>query len=378
MTKILGPPSYENWTVSQSGKQADDAYECPLFTDADINGEALEGYGPYQFLNAGHIYGPSGGIRSAIFLRVEWYRQLSTMHDFSPMDKTDLGYYHGGDANDEIAALMSLALGARIKAGGITREFKRGRDPRGWPCSWDFHYDPVFTKSTSGEVVPSATGKRSLDDLQPLQLLPRMTPSAAIALIRSARLYQEALWIAEAEPSLSWLLLVSSIEVAAVCWRSSEESSVERLITARPQLVELLRSTQIPNLVEQVAAEIAPSLGATKKFIDFLITFLPSAPISRPPIKEQISWEERNLKDIFSKIYGHRSHALHGGTPFPQPMCQTAFKREDWDAPYEKPYGLASSFLGGTWLVEDTPLLLHTFEYIARGALLKWWHSLVP
>jgi len=363
--------------VSQNGKQAHEAYECPLFTDADIDGEALEGYGPYQFLNAGHIYGPSGDVRTAIFFRVEWHLHLS-MYEYRSMDKTDLGYYHGGDANDEIAALLSLALGARIKAGGITREFKRGLDPRGRPSSWDYHNDPVFTKSTSGQIVPSATGKRSLSDLQPLQLLPRMTPFAAIALIRSARLYQEALWIAESEPSLSWLLLVSAIEVAAACWRSGDESFVERLAAAKPQLVELLRSTKIQNLVEQVAAEIAPSLGATKKFIDFLITFLPPSPTLRPPIKEQLSWEERHLKDVFSKIYGHRSHALHGGTPFPQPMCQPAFKRDDWDAPYEKPYGLASSYLGGTWLVEDTPLLLHTFNYIARGVLLNWWNSLVP
>lgn len=374
MVAISGPRSYQNWIACVEGKPSREAYECPLFTDADLNGHRVNDYGPYKFLNVGPISPAYGAVRPIMVLRVEWH--LSDDYEYKPMEETDVGYYHGGDANDEIAALASLAFGIRMKAGGITREFKRRFDPRGWPCSQELHYNPIFIKRMSGAVIPRATGARSLTDLQPLQMLPIMTPSAAIALIRSARLYQEALWIAESEPSLSWLLLVSAIEVAASYWRSSEESPTERLTAAKPDLVDLLRRTGISNLVEQVAAIIAPSLGATKKFIDFLITFLPSAPMARPPVKEQIFWEERNLKAIFTKIYGYRSLALHGGTPFPAPMCQTALKPHDWDAPYEKPSGLATGYLGGVWLAEDTPILLHTFEYIARGALLKWWDSI--
>jgi len=35
-----------------------------------------------------------------------------------------------------------------------------------------------------------------------------------VALTRAARLYQDALWMIESEPSLAWLLLVSAIETA--------------------------------------------------------------------------------------------------------------------------------------------------------------------
>jgi hypothetical protein len=31
---------------------------------------------------------------------------------------------------------------------------------------------------------------------------------------------------------------------------------------------------------------------------------------------------------------------------------------------------------GGVWKAEDVPILLNTFEYIARNVLLNWWASL--
>jgi hypothetical protein len=39
-----------------------------------------------------------------------------------------------------------------------------------------------------------------------------MEPGDATALVRSARFYSDALWIAEAEPDLAWLFLVSALE----------------------------------------------------------------------------------------------------------------------------------------------------------------------
>ncbi len=42
-----------------------------------------------------------------------------------------------------------------------------------------------------------------------------------------------------------------------------------------------------------------------------------------------------------------------------------------------RPTSLATMANGGVWIIDDTPILLHTFEYIVRGALLNWWVSLV-
>lgn len=74
------------------------------------------------------------------------------------------------------------------------------------------------------------------------------------------------------------------------------------------------------------------------------------------------------------KIYDYRSKALHDGTPFPAPMCEPPFYNKEWSVTYaEKPHGGAVGAMGGTWLAKDIPLLLHTFEYITRGTLIKWW-----
>jgi len=36
------------------------------------------------------------------------------------------------------------------------------------------------------------------------------------------------------------------------------------------------------------------------------------------------------------------------------------------------------SVSGGSWQISDTPLHLHTFEYMVRAALLKWWKWCLP
>jgi len=42
----------------------------------------------------------------------------------------------------------------------------------------------------------------------------------------------------------------------------------------------------------------------------------------------------------------------------------------------EVPFGLNSGGLGGVWKASETPMLLSTFEYITRGAPLRWWDEL--
>jgi hypothetical protein len=123
-------------------------------------------------------------------------------------------------------------------------------------------------------------------------------------------------------------------------------------------------------------ARAGPYLGATRKFIDFVKEFLPDPPPVRPAPWGQFSWEPQEMQRIMKLIYGYRSQALHGGKPFPAPMCIPPVKGRNSPAPSKIPPGTAMSYLGGTWLREDTPICLHTFEYIVRGTLLNWWSSL--
>jgi hypothetical protein len=64
VNRTIGPPSYENWKAASQDSSLLGGYEVPLFTDAHITGEILEGFGPYQFLNPIAISSASGSIEA--------------------------------------------------------------------------------------------------------------------------------------------------------------------------------------------------------------------------------------------------------------------------------------------------------------------------
>jgi len=368
---ISNPPVYANWAAARSNRPILETAEYRLFTDAWVTGEAK--HGPYLFLNTVVRHQPKL-IQPAIVLRIDLHME------FQPPDmtKTDADRYHAGSFPEEVAAISSLALGIRLRAGNLARSFVPRRDPKGIPREYDSNTiaGTVIRSHQEGVVVSSlAEGFHSLEALSILDQLPLLSAPDAVALIRAARLYQDALWLVESEPELAWLLLVSALETAANRWgRGISESAVERLQDSKPKLHEMLEGAGVPGLVEKVAEEIADTLGATRKFKGFVMEFLPPPPAERPPmIACQLSWDPTNIRKILGVVYKYRSKALHEGTPFPYPMCSPPFRDTDWAVPSEVPIGIATSAGGGTWLAEDTPILLHVFEYIARNSLLGWW-----
>lgn len=239
---------------------------------------------------------------------------------------------------DEIASLVALCLGIRLNAGGFTHVFEPGKDPRGRPVSWYSHQNPVLVKpSAQGAILPGVLGEHDLREAGFLSSLSTMCASDCIALTRSARLYQDAVWIAEAQTHLAWLLLVSSIETAANQWRRK----------MRP----------------------------TKKFVEFILTFLPPPPSKRPAEYAQHPWDNATMRQSLAKIYQWRSRALHDGTPFPAPMCIAP--HEFHGGLIERQLGFSMSTMGGVWSRDDAPMLLHVFEYIVRNVLIAWWKTLV-
>jgi hypothetical protein len=149
--------------------------------------------------------------------------------------------------------------------------------------------------------------------------------------------------------------------------------------TSNPDLAKALEEAGGKVHLENVAALIEPTLGATAKFINFTMHFLPPEPEERPDMEWlRIDWSKKTLKKgILNKVYDYRSRALHGGIPFPAPMFEPPFYFNAKIFPSEKPLqGLASHSHGGTWLPDDIPINLHCFHYIVRGALLNWWSSM--
>lgn len=365
-----------NWQAANNGEQSRKIAEYPLYSDAHITSEIADGFGgPYAFLNTVPIPDGPGNVNAPIIVRVSFH--IDTQ---SPgMLKTSETLYHGGLLIDELAALTSLCLGARIQAGGESRHFEEGRDPLGRPMAWNDQPKPTVRVRTNRIILPTVVGTHSLDQLGLFSTIPSLTSSQYVSLIRACNHYQDALWVAESEPNLAWLMFVSALETAAGEFNSTYGSPEERMRYSKPEVVNLLEEAGGSELVTQISSLIEQSLGATKKFIDFTLQFLPSEPKPRPEPKWlRVDWSKSSLKkNVLSKVYSYRSRALHGGIPFPAPMLDPPFYIKANSAPSETPLtGLATSSRGGTWLPKDLPINLHCFHYIVCGALMQWWKSM--
>lgn len=369
---LIGTPSYDNWRAFRANEPLLGAFECLMYTDARMTGEITTGLEPYRFFNLVPLRFGRGEVRPAVAVRVDLHTEFET----PPMERTEQSRYHGGWMTDEIAALASLACGVRFRSGGETREFVVNGDPQGRPIAWTTSAEPTLSIGMRGFVLPDITGEHSMMPIVNLGNFPNLTPGLAIALVRSARLYQDAIWLAESEPSLSWLMMVAAVETAAGYWRTSRDSPLDRLRESKLEFVEFLDGTGVEGLANRVAEAFADSIGTTKQFVDFLIAHLPGPPERRPPECGQVDWAQESLRKMFRQIYGYRSRALHDGMPFPAPMCEPPFVYDTRESVAERPMGLAMSTAGGTWLAKDTPMLLRTFEYIARNAINTWWLSM--
>lgn len=369
-----GPIVWENWKASENGAPHVYAYEFPLFTDAIILGQQDDPLGPYYFINTVSHTPTKSLLEPAIVARVK----IHIEEKFKPhaMDKTDDKRYHGGDLTDELAALLSLILGIRLRPGAPTREFTEGGDPLGLPIGYKLRNMPALSASIQRPLLPRAKESHNLVALKMLEKFIHIEPDGATALVKASRQYQEAIWISEADPSLSWQYMISAVETAADYWKRSSGTAVERLKESKPELYSLLKERGGQEHVSMVAKLIVDSLGATKKFIDFLITFLPEPPSDRPSPAGQMSFDEENVRKALRIVYRCRSRSLHGGIPFPLPMCEPPMWIDDSKIPVEVPAGLATSSRGGVWRHEDSPIHLHIFEHMVRGALNSWWLSL--
>ncbi len=368
----LGPLCYANWNAARKALPVRSTLDYPLFTDARLIDELSSGIGPYQILNAVPLF-PEEAVYPGAFLRVEYH----LVYESKVKLQTDVSTYHGGGIQDEIAALISLCLGIRLKAGGISHFYDPEKDPRGRPVSWDAHENPrLHRKDRNRPQIPAALGQHNLKDAVLVSSIIDLQPEDCAELIRAARLYQDAMWIAESEPELCWLLLVSAVETAANHSKMSEGSPLERMEIFNPELVKILTAAGGASLADEVSLLVVSFMGSTKKFRDFVLKFLPEPPKQRPAEFAQHSWDLKTMSKSLVTIYKWRSRALHGGIPFPYPMCM--LPHEFHGGLTERPLGLSTMTQQAVWSRDDTPMLLFVFEYIVRNVLLSWWKSMIP
>ena len=354
------PYSYKNWKELENGEPPLGMEEYPLFSDAHLTDTFEEDCGPYQFIHiVGHL-AECGVARPKFILRFSRHIEVDiTVED---MKKKRDGIYHGGTAVDEIAALASLAMGVRLKAGWPTREFPLGEegDPLGTPMGLGLMNDPAIPMGNSSPILPRSCGSHMHRNirkaLKPFATFPRLSNSDATALVRAARLYQDALWIVESEPSLAWLMFVSAMEAAASHWRNSFGDPCDIVKKLDPDLYKIAKEASDTDSANNVIRRTAERLKSTKKFLDFSMKFQPPPPPERPEHHwAQHSWNRKDFRATVQKIYEYRSRALHDGRPFPAPMCQppTIYSRTDLP---EVPLGLGASSNNSTWSIKDTPI----------------------
>ena len=322
---------------------------------------------------------PPNGPQPAIIVRADLHRLGGTAGDrlLRQSEKFETDGYHGGSLLDEVAALVSLIFGTRIKAGQIIRRFD-GSDFLGRPQFWAGLRAPYLPERTDRRrVIPNSRAAVGVEEVNQLELTVKLGPKDRRALMRAARLYQSALWIAEEDTALAWLLLVSAVETITHRVKTAESHPVSLLREAKPALVDRLESLH-PEAVKHVAETFGGALKVTGKFIETVGRFLPGPPSERPPGYGQIDWEWAQLKKGIERIYDHRSKALHEGIPFPGPLCEPPDPTFDAEgklgAPQELPLGDSRIGISG-WKRRDMPMYIHIFAHITRGVLLNWMRA---
>lgn len=361
-----GPLCWRNWLAPPSDEAR--SIEATFYTDAWLTGGPLLGLGPYEIYNT--VPAAEGEMREGLVVRAA--QHLFPRARFPNSMKTDTTAWIGMTLEEEIAAILSLALGVRVRSGGITRMFEPG-DPRGRPVAYG-HRVPQWHSPRSPILPHLHRVTVSLDAAGPLiERLPRMTAADAIALVRAARSYQSALWVAEEDPDSAWIRLTSAVEVAAATCGDVAFPPEVALAEWLPKLAEMLEGRGGPALARDVASHLSRLIGSTQKFLRFMAEFDPGPPANRPTEAwARVDWD--NLRPSLSRIYGYRSQSLHGGSPFPGPLCVPPI-RTDGPTPFERPPGLASFSESTQWVSKDLPMYLWVFERTVRGALLKWWDS---
>ena len=226
-------------------------------------------------------------------------------------------------------------------------------------------------------ILPGVVKEADLSTLNELKSSQNLSEEQYVSLLRAARLYQDAIWIAEHDPNSAWLMLISAIETAANQWSNDNGSPSERLRSLKPKVAELLVNSGGEGLLDQVAEEIVHSLGSSNKFIKFCLEYKPEPPEKRPEYG-QVKWTKSGLREVLNTLYKYRSDALHGGTTFPSPMCSSPENTMD-GLLSEKActFGLAVHTRGASWNAKDLPINMNTFNYFVNGVLNNWWSSLI-
>lgn len=365
----MGPASWENMQAFDSAKPRHERMYVSLYGVESMAGRVE--VGPFEVASTSDLLGATDDVRPAV--RMDIHRLPPDLVVDGELAKTDAKAYHGGDMSDEFAALLSLSLRARCRTGGRWWSHGIGPDVDAKPFFVD-RLEPTSPVVFHGwDVLPGLSGARDVSAVEEhLQRYSALPENHALALVKAARQYQLGVWVANEDPNLAWLRLVSGIEVASQTLKMPKATHVERVQDLLPAFAAKLAELD-PEVAEGIAKTVSSIVGSTRRFLAFFERFCPPPPLERPAVHDQVDWAA--LPETLRLIYGYRSTALHQGRPFPAPMCEPP-RAFDSGIAIERPLGLSSAAYNASWVKDEYPMLLATFEYLVHGALLNWWEHL--
>jgi len=364
----MGTAAWENWRAYNDGLSSIEHFEDELYSDVTFTGDPVQ-LGPYK-LSLVHRWPQQTPMGLSLLLEgdihINLISDLVVDRELAPTDKTN---YYGGTLSDEIASLVSLELGVRLRYAGcrMTSGFN-GNGPI------LFAVAPFNRPGASAvEVVPFVMSREPrLDHLHLTAKFANLDESDQRAVVRAAMSYSSAVWWANQDPGQAWLQLVTALEVAGKHKQAKKYDHAAVIEAADPDLWTLLQQVDDP-VRTALVKKLAGPLRATQTFKHFVASHAPEPPQVRSTW-DQVDWDD--LETSAGTIYRHRSDWLHQGVPLPMPLIETRTHTDSQGTPAEVPMGNSSGSHGAIWEKEEYPMTLSMFEYIARGALLKWWGEL--
>jgi hypothetical protein len=378
---IRGPSLWLNWRALQAGlpprasSRTDAAQVLPLWqefglhSDSPLVDELVAG--PYRLLHALPPQQPALGRAQLAFVFRSRDHLLDPSYDPIDLEEQDVKAYAGGDLGDQMASLLALALARRLRSGGVMRNGYEG-EPEGKPIFADYE-PPSLIAPRHRSVLPGLAEPSKISDAAPfLEVFSRLSGSDAVAVMRAAHQYADALWLCDADPRMSWIKLFGALEAAADRWDYETLQSAEAQLQRRHSGMYERLSRKAPGAIPIVAKSLSRILGAESKMIDFVLAHAPKPPARRPEIG-QLDFDD--LEPVLRVLYDHRSRDLHGGVPFPQPLCGPPVP-DNGGIPIEVFPALGASSGGASWPAKQLPMFLHTFVYIVGETLRNWWLAL--
>jgi hypothetical protein len=382
---VRGPHGWINWYAERVGNpRRETAHpgtsvinpiweEFVLYTDAPVDGPWLE-LGPYELLTLA----PAGDIRIGLARRALLLRAWDHLSDaLSPATtvRTDVEDYFGGDLGDEFAALLGLALDRRVRSGGCVRKGLPGRHAGLGLASEREHHVPPLESPRGKPMIPWLVEPVSLADAKTLlSTYPELEVADAVAVVRAARQYVDGLWLADLEPRLAWIKLISALEVGANRFDSSrDDSALAQLKRHRSRIYKALQKAPA-EVADAIAQETAHLFNVERKLHSFTKRFDPGPPSVRPS-EGPARFDWQTLDSALTTIYEHRSRDMHNGVAFPWVLCEPP---DEYSGviPSER-FGFSGvSGMGGQWEASDLPMYLHVFAYFTGAVLRNWWASL--